>query len=83
MAACSSGKRSYINEAIAVEALIEAHVHFDYGNRSGPMATYQCDECGQFHLTSGGPMNQKLEQYQRDGTLDKLRIAQRWSTKWK
>lgn len=83
MSTCSSGKRSYNNDTIAVEALIEAHVQFDYGKRSGPVAVYQCDECGQFHLTSRGSMNPKLEQYLRDGTMEKLRNASRWSAKWK
>jgi hypothetical protein len=83
MAGCSSGKRSYLSEAIAVEALIEAHVQFDYGKRSGPIAVYQCDECGQFHLTSTGAINKKLEQFLTDGTLQKLRTANKWSGKWK
>ncbi|MBX2963104.1 MAG: hypothetical protein KF687_11380 [Cyclobacteriaceae bacterium] len=83
MTTCSSGKRAYLNEAIAVEALIEAHIQFDYGKRSGPVAVYQCDECGQFHLTSTGTMNQKLQQYLADGTLEKLRRARAWSNKWK
>ncbi|MBX2970476.1 MAG: hypothetical protein KF803_13990 [Cyclobacteriaceae bacterium] len=83
MAGCSSGKRSYVSEAIAVEALIEAHVQFDYGNRSGPIAVYPCDECGQFHLTSTGSINKKLEQFIADGTLQKLRTASKWSGKWR
>ncbi len=83
MAGCSYGKRSYSSEAIAVEALIEAHVHFNYGKRSGPVAVYQCDECGQFHLTSTGTINEKLQQYLADGTLEKLRRARVWSDKWK
>jgi hypothetical protein len=83
MAGCSSGKRSYLSEAVAVEALIEAHVQFDFGKRSGPVAVYQCDECGQFHLTSTGDINKRLEQVISDGTLQKLRIANKWSGKWK
>jgi len=83
MPGCSSGKRSYLSEDIAVEALIEAHVQFDYGKRSGPVAVYQCDECEQFHLTSTGTMNQKLQQYIADGTIQKFRTANKWSGKWK
>ena len=83
MQACSSGKRSYLSEAIAIEALIEAHIHFDYRKQSGPIAVYPCDECGQFHLTSTGAMNQKLDQALKDGTLQKLRTANRLSGKWK
>jgi hypothetical protein len=83
MVSCSSGKRCYISEAIAVDALIEAHVQFDFGKRSGPVAVYQCEECGQFHLTSSGAMNKKLEQFMADGTLQKLRTANKWSGKWK
>lgn len=82
MSTCSSGKRSYLNEDVAVEALIEAHVHFDYRKHSGPVAVYRCDSCGQFHLTSSGPMNQKLRQAIDDGTLEKLRMAKKWSSKW-
>jgi hypothetical protein len=83
MRACPSGKRQYINENFAEEALIEAHVQFSYRPGSGPVAVYQCEDCGQWHLTSKGPVNLKLSQLLKEGKIKKQKEVQYWVDKLK
>lgn len=83
MQTCRSGKRSHINYELAEEALIGAHVAFNYGKGSGPVGVYQCEECGHYHLTSQGAMNKRLELLIKNGDIQKQREAQQWEGKWK
>jgi hypothetical protein len=83
MKKCATGKRLYHSEQLAEEALIEAHIHFDYRAGGGPVAVYLCDECGEYHLTSRGPMNSRLAQQLEDGTIQKLKLAGRWQSKFR
>ncbi|MDL5048823.1 hypothetical protein QQ054_22685 [Oscillatoria amoena NRMC-F 0135] len=76
---CTSGKRSYASREIAEEALIEAHVQFTFGNAGGPVALYQCEDCGQFHLTSQGPVNERLAKLIKEGGLKRMREANQWT----
>ncbi len=79
---CSSGKRAYLSEALAEDALIDAATR--HGDRSGgPVAVYLCDDCANYHLTSKGQMNARLEQYIRDGKLKLNHEANRWLKKFK
>jgi len=80
---CTTGKRLYLTEQLAEEALIEAHIHFDYRSGGGPVAVYRCDDCGNFHLTSRGPMNVRLSQMITNGSVKKLKEAVRWQEKFK
>jgi hypothetical protein len=80
---CSSGKKQFVTEAIAEEALIDAQASYDYGRTSGPVAVYLCDECGYYHLTSRGPMNAKLSAFLQEGKLSRERIARQWTEKFK
>ncbi len=82
MKSCVSGKRSYPTLAIAEEALIEARVQFD-GRGTGPVAVYPCEDCGQYHLTSHGQMNERLAQYLKEGKIQRNREARAWESKWK
>src|SRR5690606_2000382 len=61
MTTCPTGKRAYLSEEIALEALIGAWVHYDRSRGDGPVAIYRCDDCGQYHLTSKGPMHETLK----------------------
>lgn len=79
---CPSGKNQYLSQAIAEDALIEARTrHGD--ERSGPVNVYLCEECGQWHLTSKGGMNQRLADYMRSGKLKLNQEANRWKAKLK
>ena len=81
MPTCSSGKRCYTSFELAEEALIGAHIAYDFGSHAGPIATYICDECQQFHLTSQGEMSARLKGLIENGELEKLRQARHWEEK--
>jgi ABC-type ATPase with predicted acetyltransferase domain len=83
MKKCTAGKRVYLSEQIAEDALIEAHIHFDYRSGSGPVAVYRCEDCGNYHLTSQGPTNARLSQLVANGTIKKQKEASRWQGKFK
>ncbi len=83
MKKCISGKRIYHLHQLAEDALIEAHIHFEYKSDGGPIAVYQCDECGDYHLTSRGPMNERLAGLLKDGTIKREKEAGRWQSKFK
>ncbi len=83
MVKCVSNKKVYPSKEIAEDALIEARTQFDYKIGSGPVAVYQCEDCGNFHLTSSGPMNQKLDQLTKDGKIQRQKEANQWLNKMK
>jgi hypothetical protein len=83
MMKCPSGKRQYLTESVAEEALIEARIQFDYRQGNGPVAVYQCEDCGNYHLTSKGTMNVRLSQLLEEGKIQKQKQAQHWQRKWK
>jgi hypothetical protein len=80
---CNSGKRSYRSEALATDALIEAHVQFNYRTGTGPVNYYKCEDCADYHLTSQGAVNTRLAEAQANGTIKKLKAASEWSNKFK
>jgi len=67
--------------AMAEDALIEAHVRTQYANKQGPVAIYKCDDCGLFHLTSQGQLNERLKKMIDDGTIKRLQDAANWERK--
>jgi len=83
MTSCPTGKRAYLSEEIALEALIGAWVHFDRSRGDGPVAIYRCDDCGQYHLTSKGPMHETLKKYLADGTISRMSQAEEWMQRLK
>ncbi len=83
MIKCISHKKVYLSEGIAEDALIEAQTRFDYAPHGGPIAVYRCEDCGYFHLTSKGTMNQKLSEYIKGGKLNRQKEADRWENKLK
>lgn len=83
MQKCTSGKRSYASAEVAEEALIEAHIQYEYGRSNGPVSFYLCEDCGQYHLTSQGPMNDRLAELMRSGKLNRLKASNQWNRKFK
>ncbi len=80
---CVSGKRCFPTKEVAEDVLLELWGKNDYRPGEAPIAVYQCDDCGNFHLTSREPMNERLAQAIADGKLNLQREAHRWSDKWK
>ena len=80
---CPSHKRVYRSRELAEDALIEARTKFNYALNQGPIAVYQCDDCGFFHLTSQGKMNERLAKQIGEGKIDLQKEANRWIDKLK
>jgi len=83
MKTCVTGKRVYLTQTIAEDVLIETRSKFEYSSGSGPIAVYNCEDCGYYHLTSRGPMNERLAKFISDGNLKREQEANRWLDKLK
>lgn len=73
----------YPTREVAEDVLIETQTRFEYGSNGGPIAVYQCEDCGQFHLTSRGPMNERLARALAEGDIRRQKEANRWLDKFK
>ena len=80
---CPTGKIVYASVSIAEDVLIELWSKNEYNPASAPIAIYQCDDCGFYHLTSKTPMNAKLSAAIADGSIKRQREANRWENKFK
>jgi hypothetical protein len=80
---CVTHKKMYPSKEIAEDALIEARTQFDYTRDGGPVGVYQCEDCGQFHLTSKGAMNPRLAEQLANGKIARQKEAARWLDKLK
>jgi len=83
MQTCTTRKRCYLTYDLAEEALIGAHITFNYSTGSRPVAVYQCEDCGQYHLTSQGEANPRLKKMLDEGEIQKQKEAQWWEGKFK
>jgi len=83
MKTCITGKKMYLTQSMAEDVLIETCSRFEFASGSGPIAVYRCDDCGYYHLTSRGPMNERLAKFIADGKLSLEREANRWIDKLK
>ena len=75
---CPSHKKVYQSREQAEDALIESRTKFDYTSDSGPITVYQCEDCGFYHLTSKGKMNERLAKHLAEGKIDLQKEANRW-----
>jgi hypothetical protein len=82
MITCVSNKKPFLSKELAEEALIESHSQFEHKG-GGPVAIYQCEDCGYFHLTSKGQMNPRLATLIQEGKIDRARQANQWLHKIK
>jgi len=83
MIKCSSGKRIFNTEAMAEDVLIELWTKNDYVENHAPVSVYQCEDCGFYHLTSRGPMNEKLAVYLAGNKSKLNKEAYRWLEKFR
>ena len=79
---CPSGKRIYHSKQLAEDALLELWSKNDY-KHGGPINIYQCEDCGNFHMTSKGLVNNRLAQYLSDNRSRIDKEANRWLDKIK
>lgn len=80
MIKCRSGKKVYLTEALAEDALLDVHSRHQYAG-SGPINIYKCGECGYFHFTSKGTVHPRLAELLASGKLKNLREANDWERK--
>ena len=78
---CSSGKRTYETQEVAENVLVESWVRYEYSGQTGPVSIYKCEDCGHYHLTSKGPMNARLAEALKDGSIEKQKQGRRWEDK--
>jgi hypothetical protein len=75
---CPSRKIIYYSEKEAKEFLIMLHVKYQ---NSSTRTFYTCDQCGYFHLTFLGEIDDTLKQAEQVGRIDQLREADYWIRK--
>lgn len=80
---CPSRKKMYNSKEIAEDILIELWTKNDYPENRAPLNVYKCTDCGLYHLTSQGVMNEKLAQYLSGGKIRLNKEANRWLNKFK
>jgi hypothetical protein len=78
---CPTKKKIYPSKDAAEDALIRAWTQYNYSAGNGPVAVYKCEDCGQYHLTSKGPMNERLAQNLAQGNIRRQNEADWWSDK--
>ena len=83
MKPCVTAKKMYPSQEIAEDALIEARTQFEYKENQGPIGVYQCEDCGYYHLTSKGKMNDRLATQLKDGKIKLQKEANRWTEKFR
>jgi len=83
MITCSTKKKVYLSAEIAEDVLIETWTRYDFNVGSGPVTVYRCDDCGYYHLTSKGVMNEKLARYIKEGKIKRQKEADNWLNKMK
>lgn len=79
MSKCKS-KRAYYTEEMAIEALVQTHIVFE---NSTAASVYQCEDCGEWHLTSRGPEHEKLKEAKIDGRIKREREAKYWNNQFR
>jgi len=83
MKSCPTGKKAFASLEVAEDVLIETWSRFEFAPNQGPIAVYKCDDCGYYHLTSQGILNEKLKKKLEDGSIARQKEANRWLDKFK
>ena len=80
---CSTGKRCFAGESVALEALIQNHIINDYLPNEGPVNVYECHQCGYWHFTSKGLKNAIFKDADTLKRIQQERRANYWERKLK
>ena len=78
MSGCSSGKRTFETESLAVEALIQNHIINNYRANEGPVNVYECPECGYWHFTSKSARHSLFDDPEIMKTIAREKQAHNW-----
>jgi hypothetical protein len=80
---CVSGKRMFLTQQLAEDALIDLWSKHEYVMGQAPITVYKCEDCGQYHFTSKGIINQRLADEVASGKIKLQREASKWLDKFK
>lgn len=80
---CISGKKIFSSQQIAEDVLIELWSKNEYASGHGPVGVYKCEDCGGYHFTSQGSMNERLSEALSSGKIKLQREANKWLNKFK
>jgi hypothetical protein len=76
---CSTGKNQYATQFLAETSLIDIHIHRNFQPDQGPQNIYQCEICGDWHLTSKSPKrHDRLQEMIDSGEMRRLQQARQW-----
>lgn len=76
---CSTGKIQYPTKVLAETALIEVHIERNFPPEMGPQNVYECEFCGDWHLTSKSTKrNDRLQEMINSGELSLKQRARKW-----
>lgn len=78
---CPSGKRSFDNQELAEEALIQNHIRNYHRTNGGPINIYSCRDCGVYHFTSKGEIHNLLLDEGSKERIKKEQQADFWERK--
>lgn len=73
----------FFTQQQAEDALIELWTKHEYVEGHAPITVYRCEDCGQYHFTSKGTMNEKLSKAIHSGKIKLEREANKWLDKFK
>ena len=76
---CPSKKKEHYTIEAAEGALIDARIRF-VGNSA--VNVYECEHCGNWHLTSKGALNIKLQEMIDSGSLEEEIKKFEWREKY-
>ena len=74
-------KRSFQDEFMALEALMNNHAQNFHKRESGPINIYQCDHCGDWHFTSKGEIHPDLRKDETQLRIKTERLGAHWERK--
>lgn len=80
---CVTRKTCYQTKELAEEALIETRARFHFRENSGPIAVYLCEDCGEWHFTSKGPISDTLNTDEVKKRIDAQQEANYWAQKFR
>jgi len=76
---CPSKKNQYVTNVLAETALIDIHINRNFSEDQGPQNIYQCQFCGDWHLTSKSPTrNERLQEMIDSGEMQRRQQARQW-----
>lgn len=76
---CSTGKNGYYTEKEVQEALIRSHIKFN----KAAINYYQCNDCGEFHLTSQGALHSLINEPKVQERIKRERRSQEWEGRFR